>query len=159
MNFQNTKYSSEAIYQLINNNQNPVLISFISPNPPNNLITIPVWTYFYEDKFYSFTGKNSLKVKAIKKGMNNFSLIVVDKNSFPDVYRSSMPYISVSGQAKIVSYNDNNSIPEIHIKLLEKYAFKGQPAWMNNLIEKIQQDPQDTWLIEITPEKHYEFNE
>ena len=153
------KYSDQAINDLVTSNENPVLISFLSPIVKNLVITIPVWTYAFKDKFYIFTGKNSLKVKAIKKGLNYFSLIIVDKNSFPDVYSSDMPYLSISGVAKIVSCSQNTDIPSIHLKILEKYNFDGAPDWISNLISKIQLNPEDTWLIEITPSKAFTFNE
>lgn len=160
MNFKNLKtssYKEEYVAALLESNSNPVLISFLSS--ANDVITVPVWTYFYQGKFYLFTGIKSLKVKSIKQGFDRFSLIVVDKNSFPDVYSSQIPYISVSGTARIVSASDNKKIPEIHLKLLEKYNYDGAPEWLPNLIAKIKKEPSKTWLIEIEPSKTFVFNE
>lgn len=152
------KYSDEVIKNLLNSNENPVVISFIAP-VDKNLVTIPVWTIFFDQKFYIFTGAKSLKIKAIKNGLTNFSLAIVDKKSFPDVYSSKMPYLSVSGKAKIVSNSENDNIAQTHIKLLEKYNFKGAPKWIEDLIAKIKKDPESTWLIEITPQKFFIFDE
>ena len=134
------KYSDQVINDLINSNENPVLISFLSPIKDNMIITVPVWTFSFEDKFYIFTGKNSLKVKAIQKGFHSFNIIIVDKNSFPDVYSSKMPYLSISGVAKIVYSSENENIPLIHIKILEKYNYENAPEWIDNLISKIQKN-------------------
>ena len=82
---QTDKYSDEVIIEVLNNKENPVVISFISPFDKNH-VTVPVWTYFFEQKFYVFTGANSLKIKAIKSGLTNFSIVIVDNNSFPVVF-------------------------------------------------------------------------
>lgn len=153
------KYSKELIDDFISRNENPVIISFNSPLDKNSIITVPVWTFYYDQKFYFFTEKKSLKVEAIKSGLNNFSLIIVDKNSFPDVYSSKVPYLSVSGDAQLVTYNENNDIPNIAIKILEKYSFKGAPEWLNELLVKNKTEPESSWLIEINPKKYFIFND
>ena len=153
------KYSENDIKNFISRKEHPVLISFNSPSEENQIITVPVWTYFFEEKFYIFTGDKSLKVKAIKKGLHNFGLIIVDKNSFPDVYSSKIPYISISGLARIVTNKEDTNIPKIYLKLLEKYNYEEAPDWVDNLIIEIKNNPDNTWLIEITPKKYFVFNE
>lgn len=96
------KYKDQDIIDFVNSKNNPVTISFTSPYVDNMIITVPVWTYLDNGKFYLFTGKNSFKVRAIKKGLTNFSLLIIDKDSFPDVYSSKIPYLSISGEARIV---------------------------------------------------------
>ena len=158
-NLPTNKFKEQDIIDLVNSNNNPVSISFNSPYDDNLIITVPVWTYFFNEKFYVFTGENSLKVKAIKKGLTNFSLIIIDKNSFPVVYSSKMPYFSISGEATIISQTENSNINEIHIKLLKKYNYEGAPKWLEKMILKLNEGPKNTWLIEIRPKKVFIFNE
>ena len=158
-NLPTKKYKEQDILDLVNSNNNPVSISFNSPYGDNLIITVPIWTYFFNGNFYLFTGKNSLKVKAIKKGLTNFSLIIIDKNSFPDVYSSKMPYLSISGKAKITNQAENSNINEIHIKLLEKYNYEEAPEWLDKMILKLMKQPKTTWLIEIKPIKVFVFTE
>lgn len=153
------KYSKEMIDDFIKKNENPVIISFYSPKKKETIITVPVWTFYFNQKFYIFTGEKSLKVKAIKLGLNNFSIIIVDKNSFPDVYSSNVPYLSASGKAKIVTFEDDAKVSNIYIKILEKYNYEGAPGWINELLIKTKNKPEESWLIEITPEKYYVFTE
>ncbi|MHA2363243.1 MAG: hypothetical protein ACXAC7_04750 [Candidatus Hodarchaeales archaeon] len=152
------KYDEKDIDSFIEDNTNPVLISFMSPKN-QLLVTIPVWTIYQDSKFYVFTGKKSLKVRAIKSGNQNFSITIVDKNSFPDVYSSTIPYIAISGIARIQTLANNEKIAEIHLKLLEKYRFEGDPGWVSNLVQQLKNKPEDAWLIEITPQICYTFNE
>lgn len=143
---------------LILKNSNPSVFTYISIKS-GYPITIPVWTYHFDNKFYIFTGENSQKAKTIRKGNTQVNLTVINNNSFPAVYGLKVPYISISGDASIVSWNENNRIAGIYISLLEKYNVPNQGSWIHELIQYWKDHPDEAWLIEIRPQKIFYFRE
>lgn len=59
----------------------------------------------------------------------------------------------MSGIMKIVTRDEYEYLPQIHIELLEKYNTSEQGPWLQNLIDKIKTDPDEVWMLEFTPKK------
>ncbi|MCH8906310.1 MAG: hypothetical protein IH840_04395 [Candidatus Heimdallarchaeota archaeon] len=90
---------------------------------------------------------------AINAGNTSFSMIIINRTSFPVVITENIPYISMSGSVRIATRHDYEDLPQIHIDLLEKYDHPEQGRWIPDLIDKIKTDPDDVWMLEFTPEK------
>ena len=147
-------YSKESILDLISNQENPVSLTFISISS-NKPISIPIWTYFHEDKFYCFASGSSKKVQSIKTGNNIISLLIINKNFYPHPESGIIPFLGISGKAKICTSSDNPETALIHQKLLLKYDPDLSQGWIRDLYNKIKANPKDDWLIEIYPERYY----
>lgn len=122
------------------------------------MISIPVWTIYQGGKFYLFTSRKSLKVKAIRKGNQKFSIVVINKDAFPHPDKSIISYLSISGDPRIVTTNDREGVAELEIKLLKKYNTPDKQNWIDNLIKKLENEPENAWLIEINPNKLYTYD-
>ena len=98
-----------------------------------------------------------MKMKSIKKGNTEFTLTLVNKDSFPVVEGDKLPYVSMTGNMKEVTANEMPDLHKIHVLLLEKYMNPKQGKWLSDLIEKLKTKPNDTWMLQFTPGnlRHY----
>jgi hypothetical protein len=149
-------YSKESILKLIKGSENPVTFTFITKSS-NKPITIPIWTFFHENKFYCFAGGKSKKVQSIKSGNTDVSLLIINRNFFPHPDSKFLPYLGLSGYAEISTNSDNPKIAWIHQQLLLKYDPDLSQKWIRDLHEKISSKPEETWLLEISPVKYYSY--
>lgn len=144
----------EETLNVIENADNPTVLTFISEDTP---ITIPIWTMYKDEKFYIFASKTSNKVKSIENGSTKVALNIINNDYYPHPSTDILSYIGIKGIAKIITFNDNNDVADIHVDLLKKYDPNGEHDWISNLIAKIETKPKETWLIEITPTKWFSY--
>jgi len=150
-------YEEDTVVAFLNDNTNPSVITFIS-HLTNMPTTAPIWIYQYNNKFYFNSSQDTHKIRAIKSGNTKVSLAVIAKDSFPIVETSDIPYISISGTAKIVTQKENQDVAMIKKKLYEKYNAEGQADWVQARIQALEDDPDDAYIVEITPEKVYTYD-
>ncbi|MHA2168466.1 MAG: hypothetical protein ACXAC2_00950 [Candidatus Kariarchaeaceae archaeon] len=147
--------SKEGLTKLVMNPYNPVTLTFTSPS--DQLITIPIWILLQNDKFYMFASRNSTKVKSIEQGNTNVSLTIVNRKLYPHPSKNELSYLSVTGSASIKTAADIPNIAEIQIRLLSKYNIPEKHDWIDQLIDKLEKDPKNAWLIEIVPQHLYTY--
>ncbi|MHA2101321.1 MAG: hypothetical protein ACW99A_21905 [Candidatus Kariarchaeaceae archaeon] len=135
---------------------NPVSLTYLSKTD-NKPITIPIWTLFYENKFFCFASRNSKKVLAIESGNSEVSLLIINKQLFPHLDSNNIPYLGINGNARLCFYSDNPNIPQIHQQLLWKYDPELSKGWIKDLYKKIESDLENNWLIEITPYNYFSY--
>jgi hypothetical protein len=148
------KHNTIEIQNLLKKSRNPVALTYLSKSN-NKPVTLPIWTYFYNNKFYCFAGGKSKKVKAIKSGNTEISLLIINREYYPHPNSDYIPYLGITGEAKICTYLDNPKTAWIHQQLLLKYDPDLSQKWIKDLYRKIELKPEDDWLIEITPTKYY----
>ena len=148
------KYNIVEIKNLVKKSKNPVTLTFLSKST-NKPVTLPIWTYFFDNKFYCFTGGKSKKVQAIKSGNKDVSLLIINRKYYPHPESDFIPYLGITGEAKICSYLDNPKIAWIHQQLLLKYDPGLSQEWIKKLYNKIESKREEDWLIEIKPNQYY----
>jgi len=148
------KYDPSQIQQLLDNSNNPVTLSYISV-ATKNPVSVPVWTFCFENKFYIFAGKKSKKVQAIEAGNNNISLVIINKEFYPHPVTENIPYLGVNAVATIITYNDNPNVVWLHQQLLVKYDTDLSYDWIKKLYQKLEAKPEAVWLIEVNPVSFY----
>lgn len=148
------KYDESQIKNLLGNSENPVTISYISKFS-NDLVTIPIWTYFFESKYYCFASRKSKKVQSIEIGNTDVSLLIINRQYYPHPESNIIPYLGIRGEVKLSFHSDNPKIAWIHQELLLKYDPKLSQGWIKELYNKIELKPEEDWLIEITPQHYY----
>ena len=141
-------------FEFINDINNVITYSFTHPSS-KRIVSVPVWAYKHDNKFYIFGGRKSLKCKSIDAGYNKVSLVVVNNKQYPHP-DGNTAYLSISGSVKIVDNKDIDEVLDIHVNLLEKYNENGED-WINKLLDKIKLKPDDVWLIEVKPEILYTY--
>jgi nitroimidazol reductase NimA-like FMN-containing flavoprotein (pyridoxamine 5'-phosphate oxidase superfamily) len=149
-------FSEDQIKEVLSNTSNPITLSYISKYQ-NKPITVPIWTYIHDNKFYIFTSKKSKKVQSIESGNVDVSILIINKEFYPHPVSKKIPYIGIKGKARIVYYGENQNLVLIHQKLLLKYDKKLSQGWIKELYEKIEKKPKDVWLIEINPMVYYSY--
>ncbi|MHA1990138.1 MAG: hypothetical protein ACW981_01315 [Candidatus Hodarchaeales archaeon] len=149
-------YPKNSALELIEIPENPVAYTFITETS-NKPITIPIWTFFYQNKFYCFAGDKSKKVQSIKSGNTDVSLLIINKSFFPHPESDIIPYLGISGSARICTFSDNPKTAWIHQQLLLKYDPELSQKWIKDLHEKIESKPEEDWLIEIKPQRYYTY--
>ncbi|MFX0114290.1 MAG: hypothetical protein ACFFB3_07070 [Candidatus Hodarchaeota archaeon] len=147
-------YSLNQIQNLINDPNNPVTFTYVSKST-KKAATIPIWTYYYEKKFYCFAGGNSKKVQAIKAGNKDIVLLIINREYYPHPESEFIPYLGVMGEARICTHLDNPKTAWIHQQLLLKYDPELSQGWIRELFNKIDSKPEKDWLIEIIPQMYY----
>ncbi|MFW9820840.1 MAG: hypothetical protein ACFFE5_14625, partial [Candidatus Thorarchaeota archaeon] len=85
------KYDLSQIQDLVTKPKNYVTLPYLSKKTQKP-ITLPIWTYFYGDKFYCFASGNSKKVKAIKAGNTTITLLIINKNFYPHLYSHKISF-------------------------------------------------------------------
>ncbi|OLS25903.1 MAG: hypothetical protein HeimC3_11770 [Candidatus Heimdallarchaeota archaeon LC_3] len=148
------KFDGDQVKDLISNINNPVTLAYLSKFK-NNPITVPIWIYTYNNKFYIFTGKKSRKVQSIEFGNVDISLLIINRKFYPHPESDTIPYIGINGVAKIAYYKENPNLLIIYQKILLKYDENLSQGWIKELYEKIENNPSDVWLIEINPTSFY----
>lgn len=148
------RYDMDQIRNLLRQSENPVALTYLSKSA-NNLVTIPIWTYFYGDKFFCFAGGKSKKVQAIKSGNTSVSLLIINRKFYPHPEPAFIPYLGIIGEARICTQLDTPKTAWIHQQLLLKYDPDLSQEWIRDLYHKIEANPEDDWLIEINPKKYY----
>ncbi|MCY3411135.1 MAG: hypothetical protein INQ03_05795 [Candidatus Heimdallarchaeota archaeon] len=148
-------FGKEIITELIMSNKNPNVISF--KNTASRLLSTPVWTYFWNEQFFLFSYKDSMKVKTIEKGNIEFTLLIINRDSYPVVVKEHLPYISMRGRMEIVSSEEITNLHSIHIKLLEKYNNEDQEEWVSHLIGSISKKEKPVWMLRFTPETYFTY--
>ena len=148
--------SEDQIKGIISDKKNPVTLTYVSKFK-NKPVTIPIWIYNWENRFYIFGGKKSKKVQSIEFGNTDVSLLIINREFYPHPEPGSIPYIGISGVARIVNYKEKENLPLIHQKLLLKYDKKLEHTWIKDLYEKVEKNSNDVWLIEINPISFYSY--
>ena len=148
-------YEQNQIVEILNNPENPIILTFESIE--NNPISIPIWILSYEGKFYAFSSKNSQKVKTIEHGNCDVILLIINSKYYPHPEDGKIPYLGIKATARITYYKDNDRIAKIHQHLLKKYDPNLSFDWIKNLYIKIGDSPESTWLIEIIPNSFYSY--
>lgn len=150
------KYDVVQIENLLRGSKNPVTLTYLS-KVKNIPVTVPIWTFFYENKFYCFTGGKSKKVQAIRSGNTAVSLLIIDRKFYPHPESDFMPYLGIMGEARICTYLDNPKTAWIHQQLLLKYDPNLSQEWIRELYDKVEGRPEEDWLIEITPTDYFSY--
>ena len=148
------KFSLEEIQEVLENRSNPNVFTFLSGDNP---VTIPIWTLYHNQKFYIFANKTSQKVKSIEMGNTKVALNIISNDNYPHPSTDVLSYIGIKGDARIVKFEDNDEVADIHIELLKKYDPKGEYEWISHLIKKLENEPKKAWLIEINPTKWFSY--
>lgn len=149
--FDSLPVDSSYLDDLLYSNLHPVVLSFIDLK--GSIVSTPVWTYFHNNHFYFFSSKKSMKVRTVENGNTEFSVLLIRRDSYPVVVREELPYLSMTGTMEIITEKDEPSIHDIHIKLLEKYNSPDQDKWVVDLIGKLKEKPENTWMLRFTASK------
>lgn len=103
------KYDPSQIQQLLDDSNNPVTLSYISI-ATKNPVSVPVWTYYFENKFYIFAGKKSKKAQAIEAGNIDVSLLIISQKFYPHPVTENIPFLGVNAVARIVTHSNNPKV-------------------------------------------------
>jgi hypothetical protein len=146
----------DEIFNDLYETSNAMSYSFIHPET-KRIVTVPVWLQKYNNKFYIFGSRKRLKCRSLDEGFDNVGLLIVNMQQYPHPDENAKnSYLSISGKAKIVSFQEVSNISDIHLALLQKYN-QSKINWIENLIQKLKSNPELAWLIEITPEMVYTY--
>ncbi|MCE7735233.1 MAG: hypothetical protein GPJ54_10170, partial [Candidatus Heimdallarchaeota archaeon] len=96
-------------------------------------------------------------VIAIESGNIKVALNIIHNKYYPHPISDVLSYIGIKGDARIITYEDNDQIAAIQLKLLEKYDPNNEYDWINKLVDKLESEPKNAWLIEITPTKWFSY--
>lgn len=149
-------YKEEQISEILNRADNPNILTF-ETKKDKKPITIPIWTFIHDNKFYIFSSKKSKKDKSIEYGNKDVLLLIINTELFLHPKPNHIPYIGIKAKAKIVSHSDNELIPKIHQHLLKKYDPKLSYDWIKKMYNKMNENPEKAWLIEIDPISFYSY--
>ncbi len=145
--FNKPKIRDEEIINYINQRENVITISWVSPYT-GILHSCPVWGIFFDGRFYFQTEDYLAKTKAIKKGYNQIGITIINPQQFPDYSEGEIPYISLGGKATIHTSEFKNFkkiIEEIFIKYFDDE--KKRKEVLTFVLEKVK----SRVLIEVFP--------
>jgi hypothetical protein len=147
--FNKPDISDEEIIKYINQRENIITISFISPHTgiPH---MCPVWGIFLDDRFIFQSEDYSVKIKAMKKGNEKIGVSIIDPQLFPDYSEGSIPYISLGGTAKIRTKEGYPEFESILKEIFRKYIIdeEEREKVKNFVLNEIK----TRVLIEVIPE-------
>ncbi|MFW9778212.1 MAG: hypothetical protein ACFFE8_05095 [Candidatus Heimdallarchaeota archaeon] len=150
------KYNIQQIQRLLGGSENPVTLTYLS-KVRKLPISVPIWTFFYENKFYCFAGNKSKKVQAIRSGNTDVFLLIINRKAYPNPESEFIPYLGIVGEARICTHLDNPKTAWIHQRLLLKYDPHLSQGWIRELYNKIELRPEEDWLIEIVACNYFSY--
>jgi hypothetical protein len=149
--FNRPDISDKEIIDYINQRENIITISFISPysDIPH---MCPVWGIFHDGKFIFQTDDYSAKVKAIEKGNHKIGVSIANPKQYPELNPSegSILYISFGGTATIRTRTEFKEFEDMYKKTFLKYIEdqKERAKITKFVLEEIK----TRVFIEVTPE-------
>ncbi len=141
--------SDQEIINYLNQRENVITISFISPYSgiPH---MCPVWGVFFNGRFFFQAEDYSTKIKFIKNGNEKIGISVIDPHQFPDYSEGSIPYISLGGSTKIRTKKDYEDFEQILRKIFLKYVQNENER--EKLTKFVLEEVKTRVLIEVIPE-------
>ena len=150
-----SKYiSNEEVLEYINSGEmHPTVLSFVDPNTQFHHL-LPVWTIFYNEKFYFSTDDFTKKYKVIEKQPTKIGLSIMDRDSYPIAKYGVIPYFYASGTATIRRKEEFQDYTKVIAALYDKFdnAFptrESKEKWITDLMTTME----SRVLIEMIPEK------
>ncbi len=141
--------SDQEIIDYLNQRENIITISFVSPYSgiPH---MCPVWGIFFNGRFIFQAEDYSTKIKSIKSGNEKIGISVIDPHQFPDYSEGSIPYISLGGSTQIRTKKNYVEFEKILRMIFLKYIENEQER--EKLSKFVLEEVKTRVLIEVIPE-------
>lgn len=146
--FNKPDISDEEIIEYLNQRENIITVSFISPYSgiPH---MCPIWGIFFNGRFFFQTEDYLSKVKSIENGYK-IGVSIVDPQQFPDYSGGSIPYISLGGTAIIRTKEEFVDFEKILKLVFLKYIEEKEER--DKVTNFVLEEVKTRVLVEVAPE-------